>query len=43
MGSDRRIQIYTQQTGRKALTPRQRRRLEHKANHRMAPFGEAAK
>jgi hypothetical protein len=31
-----------EQTYRLGVTPRQRRRLEHKANHRAAPFGRRA-
>jgi hypothetical protein len=36
----KRIDVYLAQTGRKLLTPRQRRRIAHKANH--ALFGERA-
>jgi hypothetical protein len=42
MDSARRISAY-RAAGRKRLTPRQRRRLVHKTNHSMAPFGSGAK
>lgn len=42
----RRLRAYWQQTGTPAgdrLTPRQRRRAQHKRNHAAAPFGKRAK
>lgn len=37
-----RVAIYTRMNGRNKITPRQRRRINHKANHQLASFGKKA-
>lgn len=40
MDMSRRVDAYVAQNGQgEKLTPRQRRRIQHKINHALAPFG----
>lgn len=40
MPSRKRVMTYWKTNGVERLTPRQRRRVQHKVNHAMAPFGK---
>lgn len=42
MYAERRIAIYQRENRAMRLTPRQRRRVDHKRNHAAAPFGKKA-
>ncbi len=42
MADERRLETYARQNGATRLTPRQRRRVQHKRNHAAAPFGKKA-
>jgi hypothetical protein len=42
MSEVRRLAVYREMNGSAKLTPRQRRRIDHKSNHADAPFGEKA-
>lgn len=42
MTDERRADAYRRQNGTARLTPRQRRRRQHKANSAAAPFGKRA-